>query len=172
MVDLARVNWNKAQSAPLALYHIVHSNFPETNNLGIYVVRNVAGTKKLSLHATGRALDIGLSAFDPEQKFLGDQLFKLFIKYGSQIGPDHVIWNRKIWSPIKTDPRSYTGKSPHIDHLHVAFTPEGSQRQRTSFCGLALEIATLRSGRDDLQMRNLNYAISRSYRRPWPIGIA
>lgn len=56
------INWNRAQPAPLALWHLVSANLPQARNLGIFVRRNIAGTNRPSLHSEGRALDIGLRA--------------------------------------------------------------------------------------------------------------
>ena len=50
------MSWDHAQPAPLALWKLVHANFPQTRNLGIYNARNIAGTNTPSLHAEGRAL--------------------------------------------------------------------------------------------------------------------
>ena len=142
------VNWNQPQPAPLALWTLVHTNFPQTRFLGIYNRRNVAGTNTPSAHAEGRALDIGLLASRPGEKLLGDQLFGLLIRDAAELGLDHVIWNRQIWSTARGGPRPYTGFSPHTDHIHVAFTREGSQR--TSFPRTMLDIAILRTGYEDL----------------------
>ena len=150
------INWNQPQPAPRALWAMVHANFPQTRFLGIYNRRNVAGTSVPSAHAEGRALDIGLLATQPNEKFLGDQLFQMFIQNAAELGLDHVIWNRQIWSNQRGGPRPYTGVSPHTDHVHVAFTRDGSQR--TSFPRTALDIAILRTGMEELARANRNIA--------------
>ncbi len=71
-------DWNRAQPGPVALWHFIHANFPTTRNLGIYNHRVVAGTHTLSHHAEGRALDIGLLVRNPNEKVLGDNLFRIF----------------------------------------------------------------------------------------------
>src|SRR5262249_24654347 len=149
-------NWNQPQPAPRALWALVHSNFPQTRFLGIYNRRNVAGTNTPSAHAEGRALDIGLLATQPGEKALADQLFDLLIQNAAELGLDHVIWNRQIWSTARGGPRPYTGVSPHTDHIHVAFTREGSQR--TTFPRTMLDIAILRTGYEDLARANSNIA--------------
>jgi hypothetical protein len=142
------VNWNQPQPAPRALWSLVHANFPQTRNLGIYNPRNVAGTNTPSAHAEGRALDIGLLVSRPNEKMIGDELFKLFIKNSGELGLDHVIWDRQIWSQVHPKLRPYHGHSPHTDHVHVAFTREGSQS--TSFPRANLDIAILRTGVEEL----------------------
>src|SRR5947209_3262117 len=114
------INWKQAQPAPLALWRLVHANFPETRNLGIFNDRNVAGTNIKSAHAEGRALDIGLKVSKPSQKRLGDGLFQALFETGTHMGLDHVIWNHRIWSREKGGPRAYHGVNPHTDHIHVA----------------------------------------------------
>jgi hypothetical protein len=142
------INWNQPQPAPRALWSIVHANFPQARNLGIYNPRNVAGTSTPSAHTEGRALDIGLLTTRPTEKLIGNQLFKSFIRTADELGLDHVIWNRTIWSRVHPDPRPYHGENPHTDHVHVAFTRDGSQR--TDFPRTRLELAILRNGLEDL----------------------
>ena len=150
------INWNQPQPAPKALWKLVHANFPQARSLGIYNPRNVAGTNTPSAHAEGRALDIGLLVSNPSEKLLGDQLFQAFIETGPQVGLDHVIWNRKIWSISQGGPRPYTGVSPHTDHVHVAFTRAGSQR--TDLGILEIRIAEIRTGLQDLSRATANIA--------------
>lgn len=142
------IDWKKAQPGPKALWQAVHSQFPQTRLLGIYAARNVRGTQTPSAHAEGRALDIGLRADEAGEKALGDQLFAIFIRNAREAGIEHVIWNREIWSDTRGGPRGYTGVSPHTDHIHLAFSRDGSQR--TTFPRLQLELATLRTGYEEL----------------------
>ena len=90
------------------------------------------------------------------EKFLGDQLFQLFIQNAAELGLDHVIWDRQIWSAQRGGPRPYTGVSPHTDHVHVAFTRDVSQR--TNFPRTSLDIAILRTGMEELAQANRNIA--------------
>jgi hypothetical protein len=150
------INWDQPQPASRALWSVVHANFPQARNLGIYNPRNVAGTNTPSAHAEGRALDIGLLVSRPNEKLIGDQLFKIFIETSDELGLDHVIWNRQIWSQAHPSLRPYHGQNPHTNHVHVAFTREGSQG--TSFPRTNLEIAILRTGLEDLSRAHGNLA--------------
>ena len=150
------VNWNQPQPAPRALWSLVHVNFPQSRNLGIYNRRNVAGTNTPSAHAEGRALDIGLLVSRPNEKLIGDELFKIFIKMSQELGLDHVIWDHQIWSRVHQSASPYHGHSPHTDHVHVAFTREGSQG--TSFPRTNLELAILRTGLEELSKAQGNIA--------------
>jgi hypothetical protein len=70
--QLKRVNWAQDQPAPAHAIRVLKVNFPQVRNLGIYVCRNIKGTKTKSAHAEGRALDIGLRADRPAEKVIGD----------------------------------------------------------------------------------------------------
>lgn len=84
-----------------------------------------------SMHSEGRAADIYLEAGDATQLQIGDGLFEVFRRWHRNLGVDHVIWNRQIWSEENGGPRPYTGTHPHRDHVHVAFTRAASQVQPT-----------------------------------------
>jgi hypothetical protein len=149
--------WNGPQPAPRALWTLVHANFPQTRFDGIYNQRNIAGTNTPSLHAEGRALDIGLDVRKPTEKTIGDGLFQIFIDVAGQAGFEEIIWNRQIWSTRNPHIHHYTGQSPHTDHVHVGFTRQASQT--TTFPGtLTLKIAILRSGLEDLSRAMSSFA--------------
>ncbi len=159
----AKVDWNKSQPAPKQAIGIIHSNFPQVRNLGIYVCRNVKGTNTKSSHSEGRALDIGLRADIPSERLIGDQLFKLLISVAVKSGIDNVIWNRQIWSVSHGGPRPFLGtystgapKNPHTDHIHVEWTRDGSQMLRLQF--LELQVSILRQGIEEITAANRNTA--------------
>jgi hypothetical protein len=150
------INWNRSQPAPLALWRLVSANFPQARNLGIFNRRNIAGTNTPSLHAEGRALDIGLRVTDPSEKLVADQLFQAFMDLGAQIGLQEVIWNRRIWSARRPVPHAHTGSNPHTDHIHVGFTRAASQS--LEFPILAVRVAIIRTGLEELSAANRTYA--------------
>jgi hypothetical protein len=142
------INWKKSQPAPRHLARLLRANFSQISATGIYNDRNVAGTKKKSAHAEGRALDIHLNANHPDELALGDQIFEALIRKATKIGVDNVIWNRQIWSVARGGPRRYKGQSPHTDHLHVEFTRKGSQYRELN--DILIDIGIIRTGIDDL----------------------
>ena len=149
--------WNGPQPAPRALWDIIHANFPQARFDGIYNPRNIAGTNTRSLHAEGRALDIGLSVGNPTEKTIGDSLFQIFVDTAAQAGFQEIIWNRQIWSSAHPNIHHYTGQNPHTDHVHVGFTRQASQQ--TSMPGILLiRIAMLRTGLEDLSNALSTYA--------------
>src|SRR5215831_10300140 len=98
MAEAKKINWSHNQPAPSHAIRMIHANFPQVKNLGIYVCRNIKGTTTKSAHAEGRALDIGLNAHKPPEKVLGDAIFHALIRAAHRSGIDNVIWNRQIWS--------------------------------------------------------------------------
>jgi hypothetical protein len=148
MTDLSKVNWKGPQPAPKHLAKRLRVNFPQITRTGIYNDRNVAGTNKKSSHAEGLGLDIHLSALDPGEGELGDQLYQALIRRARELGIDNVIWNRQIWSQSRGGPRQYTGVNAHTDHLHVEFTRAGSQNRALE--EIEVDIATIRTGFEDL----------------------
>lgn len=148
--------WNGPQPAPKALWQLIHANFPQSRNDGIYNDRNIAGTQTKSLHAEGRALDIGLDVTNASDKLVADRLFDAFIDSAVEIGLQEIIWNRQIWSSAKPSVHVYTGHDPHTGHIHVGFTREASQQ--TMFPqSFLVRIGILRTGLDEItqSMRNL-----------------
>jgi len=51
-----------------------------------------------------------------------------------RLGIMYMIWNSKIWKSYQASQgwQTYTGSSPHTDHVHFSFSWEGAQKQ-TSF---------------------------------------
>jgi hypothetical protein len=155
MADPNKIDWSHNQPAPTHAIRMIHANFPQVKNLGIYVCRNIKGTTTKSAHAEGRALDIGLNAHRPAEMVVGDAIFHALIRAAHKSGIDNVIWNHQIWSVANGGPRPWGGKysngalkNPHTDHVHVEWTRDGSQRVRLHF--LELEIAMIRTGFEDL----------------------
>lgn len=152
---MAHNQWNGPQPAPKALWQLVHQNFPQTRNDGIYNPRNIAGTNTPSLHAEGRALDIGLRVALPDEKLIGDQLFDAFVESAALVGFQEIIWNRRIWSLSHPSVHAYTGADSHTGHIHAGFTRIASQ-QATLPDLFIIRIATVRTGIEDLAMANRN----------------
>jgi hypothetical protein len=148
------IDWNKPQPGPSTVAKRLKANFLLIRATGIYNDRNVAGTKRKSSHAEGRGLDIHLSAENPDERLVGDQLFKMLIDAANVSGIDNVIWNKEIWSIHRLGIRTYHGVNPHTDHIHVEFTRAGSQLK--AFRLLEMKIAQVRSGLEDLHGRQKN----------------
>lgn len=157
------INWNQEQPAPRQAIRFIHANFPQVKNLGIYNCRDVKGTHVKSSHAEGRALDIGLHAFVPAERLIGDELFRAIIASARKSGIDNVIWNRQIWSVAHPTIRPFVGhypgggpKNPHTDHIHVEWTRSGSQQDRLQY--LELQVAIVRQGIEEIAKYKRNMA--------------
>jgi hypothetical protein len=88
-------------------------------NLGIYNCRTVRGGSDTSVHAEGRAIDIGMPMRSGRPTSHGHALCKLLIDNADKLGLQAVIYDRKIYSKKSPNGRAYTGVHPHYDHLHV-----------------------------------------------------
>lgn len=151
----AHHRWDGPQPAPKALWQLVHQNFPQTRNDGIYNNRNIAGTHTPSLHAEGRALDIGLSVSRPDEKLIADELFRVFVHSAALVGFQEIIWNHQVWSHAHQNVHRYTGHDPHTGHIHAGFTRTASQHTTLPH-QFIIRIAEVRTGIEELARANAN----------------
>lgn len=119
-----------------ALSTHLRANFPGISSIGGYSCRpNTANTAKMSVHGSGRALDImiPLDRGDADNG-IGDPIANWLIAHSSEIGIQYLIWDRTQWSGSRSSGRvrAYTGPNPHIDHIHAEITLPAS-RQETPF---------------------------------------
>jgi len=103
------------------------------------IVRECGLTGSTSGHYSGSAWDWGLNASDPQEAAIAEDMLQWLLKNDAEMfrraGLGYVIWNKKIYSPrISTSWRPYTGRSPHTDHVHFSFGPDGAAGS-TSFFG-------------------------------------
>ncbi|USK61342.1 hypothetical protein [Peribacillus asahii] len=97
-----------------AVYNSVKSRFGKTHFMGGYNDRNVVGGSSKSMHAYGRAFDIGGSheTMSKIAEYLRTTASNL----------QYVIYNRRIAGPgVGKSWRKYTGLNPHTDHVHADF---------------------------------------------------
>lgn len=111
----------RAQPGALALMsYIVNTRRDGARNWGIYSCRRIAGTNRVSVHAEGRALDIGFSGVsNPAGTRLVNALIANNARLAGRLGIQVIIWNRRIYSRRSPQGRRYTGASPHTDHVHI-----------------------------------------------------
>ena len=94
------------------------ANVPTATNLGIYNNRSVRGGSGLSLHAEGRALDVGFPA-KVGGTAEGWALAELLLTHHPDLGIQTLIYARKIWSTTRGGWRAYGGTAAHNEHIHV-----------------------------------------------------
>ena len=103
--------------------------FPQAYSIGGYSCRGIVGNESvLSVHASGRALDIMIRTIDGEaDNSAGDVIGNWLIEQAEVIGIQYIIWDRWRWSGSR-DPRdaSYGGSHPHHDHLHVELSVDAA----------------------------------------------
>jgi uncharacterized protein YcbK (DUF882 family) len=117
-------------------------NFPGIREIGGYNCRqNSASPSKLSVHGTGRALDIMIPTVGGRaNSTVGDPIANWLVVNASAIGVQYLIWNRVRWSGGRGKEKfaRYTGPNPHRDHIHVELTLDGAQRSTPWFAGRAV----------------------------------
>ena len=107
-------------AGPQAFLLYVTDRFDFAYSLGICNCRPVFGGGSWSHHAECRANDIGIPT-NPDgsaKAELGMQVIDLIGPHGDDLGFDHSIYNREIWSRRTPDGRYYTGRHPHKNHIH------------------------------------------------------
>ncbi len=95
--------------------------FAYLRSMGICNCRLIGGSSTRSHHSECRAGDIGIptgpgGSYRPE---LGDPVIELLGPNGKELGLDHLILNRRIYSARSPNGRYYSGPHPHNDHAHT-----------------------------------------------------
>ncbi|MBX9988620.1 transglycosylase SLT domain-containing protein [Priestia aryabhattai] len=101
-------------------YNRVKDMFGPTHFMGAYNNRNVRGGSSKSMHAFGRAFDIGSNSSTMAKiaEYLRTTATNL----------QYVIYNRRIAGPgMGKAWRKYSGVNPHTDHVHADFFPPAGQ---------------------------------------------
>jgi len=90
----------------------------KVTNVGIYNRRSVRGGSSWSLHAVGRAMDVGVPNIGV------GTLIATFLTTGDNAkgcGICEVIFNRRRWT-AETGWLPYHGEDPHTAHIHIGQT--------------------------------------------------
>ena len=114
-------------------------------NTGIFNCRVIAGTTNRSLHGEGRALDLGVR---PHDAGYGHEAASLLHANSGELGIQCIIWSRRIWSGSRPQEgfRPYSGRSPHLDHLHVELSWPAARTSSPRMLG-SLSLSTRGAGR-------------------------
>jgi hypothetical protein len=122
------------QTGTIALARAVRTVFPELESLttvyGCYSRRYIRGTTTWSIHAEGRAFDVGV----PDQcGETGWQLACELVARRTLYGVQRVMWDGHIWSV--ESPSAWRSLSPRTDqhrsHVHVEQYRAAAARPRT-----------------------------------------
>lgn len=99
---------------------------PTFVDLGCYSNRNIRNSDQLSVHAVGRAIDIGCDPASPQSKASLDICCAALARHGVKFGIQLIIFDRRAWSQ-KNGWREYTGPAgPHTTHAHIEVTRWGA----------------------------------------------
>lgn len=140
-----------------ALGRYLRSNFPDLVNqsvsgrgIQIYACRNIRGGSGLSVHATGRAIDVFIptGSGGAANNAKGDVIANWLVENADRIGIQMLIWDRTIWKASGGIPRDrcYQGTHPHNDHIHVEISDDAADMNTPFFRG---EPEPPQSGGDD-----------------------
>lgn len=111
------------------LGEFVGREFTAVTTVGGYSCRrNTANSARMSVHGTGRALDIMLPLASGGQadNGRGDAIANWLVKNAADMGVQLIIWDRTVWRSNGSNDGSYSGPHPHHDHVHVELTSEGA----------------------------------------------
>lgn len=106
--------------------------YPQVDSVGGFNCRVIAGTNSMSLHGTGRALDIMLSTISGDaDNGAGDPIAAWLMQHAELLGLQLIIWDHTIWSTSRSPGsrvRAYSGENPHVDHLHVEINEQAAAK--------------------------------------------
>jgi MYXO-CTERM domain-containing protein len=116
----------KAGGHKLGEYLLDH--FSDVSSVGGYACRrNTADSSRMSVHGTGRALDVFIPTSNgAADNGKGDRVANWLVLHAARIGVQLVIWDRSVWRANGTNDAAYGGPVPHIDHIHVELTNAAS----------------------------------------------
>lgn len=106
----------------VALRSWLRQRWPATLDWGCYNPRSRTDGGGWSLHAEGRAIDLGIP---PARKADGDAIFAWCVANADGIGLQEIIWDRRVWSHRNPAVRPYRA-SPHTDHVHIGLCWAGA----------------------------------------------
>jgi MYXO-CTERM domain-containing protein len=96
--------------------------------------RNTADRSRMSVHGTGRALDVFIPMVKgAANNAQGDKVANWLVKNAQSVGVQLIIWDRSMWRANGTNDVPYGGPVPHIDHIHVELTNEAAAQKTTWF---------------------------------------
>ena len=120
---------------------------------GGYACRaNTASPGQLSVHASGRAIDLFVPLHNgAADNDLGDPIANYLIANAERLGIEYLIWDRTSWGGYRAAPkhRAYTGPHPHHDHLHIELSPTSARRTGRNFPGSCRASREVCDGKDN-----------------------
>lgn len=126
-------------------------HFDAVSSVGGYACRrNTADSSRMSVHGTGRALDVFIPKTNgAADNTRGDRVANWLVMHAQRIGVQLVIWDRTIWRANGTNDSAYGGPHPHDDHIHVEITTEAASLSTPWFSDMGEDPSTTDGGTDD-----------------------
>ena len=126
--DPSRCDAPGLKPGAVALGRQLRQRFGAVVRVGGYNCRpNTASPDLMSMHGTGRAIDVMI---DPARAAQGDAIANWLVENASTYGVQLVIWKRTKWNGSfhgrKDEP--YFGPNAHLDHLHVELNDDGARK--------------------------------------------
>lgn len=134
-------NWSsracagKLKTGADRLGDFLEEEFTTITSIGGYACRqNTANRRKMSVHGTGRALDVFIPKIGGQaNNTKGDAVANWLVTNAARIGVQMIIWDRTVWMANGQNDKAYTGPHPHDDHLHVELTIPAASMQTPWF---------------------------------------
>ncbi|MCK5799980.1 MAG: hypothetical protein KAI47_22475, partial [Deltaproteobacteria bacterium] len=130
-----------AKPGVIAFRDLVLATYPCTGDSGIERACSVGGTSE---HKEGRAWDWKVTVGNPAADDFLDWLLATDAqghKYAMlrRLGVMYMVWNKRIWGAYRPNDgwRTYTGASPHTDHVHFSFSWDGAKKKTSFWSGTA-----------------------------------
>ena len=99
------------------------ATYPSLRDWGCFNPRSRTDGGGWSLHAEGRAIDLGVTSTQAIRA--ADEVFAWCVRNADGIGLQEVIWAAQVWSARNPTVRRYGG-SPHHDHVHIGLCWRGA----------------------------------------------
>jgi hypothetical protein len=114
----------KLRVGPRKLGTWLAAKFAQISSIGGYACRrNTADGARMSVHGTGRAMDVFIPPIGGQaDNGKGDVVANWLVDHAAEIGVQLIIWDRSVWRGNGTNAAAYGGPNPHADHIHVELT--------------------------------------------------
>ncbi len=125
----------KFREGSKALGRELMTKFGQVRSIGGYSCRrNTANASSMSVHGTGKALDIMIPTRGGRANSeAGDAVANWLVTHAAEIGVQLLIWNRTTWRSNGNNTNRYSGPNPHVDHIHAEITEKAARRQMPFF---------------------------------------
>ena len=105
----------------------VQQHFPGVDHVGGYNCRQIRNGTSMSIHGTGRALDIMIPVLPDggANNAVGDPIANWLVVNAERLGIHLIIWDQASWGPHRDHYNTalYSNPGyPHKDHLHIELT--------------------------------------------------